>query len=144
MYAVWWLVISFGVLLLLSIISIVIGYNISEKTIYDADWLLFTGVQMSVITSIAFIITLLFAILMPLQARKEYNEYINTYELVQELYDNDKTLENAGLTLKVIELNQWLTSAKASNKTYGNWSMYCTIDLDNLEYIKLTNTKDTQ
>ena len=77
------------------------------------------------------------AIILPLQAKKEYTIYISTQEMVEEIYNENSTLENAGLTNKIIELNNWLTRARASKETYGNWSMYYNLNLNELDYIRL-------
>ena len=140
MYNVWWIFIGFASIIAVLLISmlIVIIYN---KIQYDDIYCAYIPISLAIsgIMLIGFVVSLAVAITNPLAAKKEYSEYIRTYELVEDIYDSNQTIENVGLTNKVIELNQWLASARADKETYGNWSIYYAIDLDNLEYIKLSN-----
>ena len=140
MYNIWWLVIAFAVSL--------IGCSIAIFFVdcdYYAGW--FIALIIGIIIGITgFATCLAVSIVNPLQAKKEYTEFIETQAMVEQVYNGDdyNQYENAGLNNKIIELNQWLASAKSDVKIYGNWSMYCTIDLNSLDYIKLVNTKDAQ
>lgn len=142
MWNLWWIVIAIAILTIIEtifVISVKIASNIDgiSYELYDfAIW--------SCLTYIISFIGVIMVILMlskQLEARTNYQEFIYTQQMVNEIYIGDEytQLENAGLNNKIIEINQWLTKAKASKKQLGNWSVYCTVDIDNLEYIKLKN-----
>lgn len=73
----------------------------------------------------------------------EYREFVETKQMVEDVYNGDYTqYENAGINIEIIELNKWLAHAKAEKQRFGDWSFYAGLDLDSLEYIKLTNIKE--
>lgn len=131
MYALWWIVIGVSILVPIGVVLQIVFWNNYDSCLGIVGLLLW-----SFAFAIAFIIGLV-ATILPIQAKEEYRKFVNTSEMVQEVYDAGQTLENAGLTAKVIELNSWLSDARVSQELYGNWSMYCNLDLDSLEYIKL-------
>lgn len=92
----------------------------------------------SVVLAFCLLITILIASINTVCTKNEYAEFIETQRLVQEVYNGDYgEYENVGLNNKIIELNQWLAQAKASKKQWGNWSPYCIVDVDSLDYIVL-------
>ena len=93
---------------------------------------------------VGLIVTLCFSIFAPLCAKQEYNQYIETYTMVEYVYDEKQDFENIKLTQTILELNTWLTNARADVKAYGNWSKYSVLDLDNLKYISLKGENNEQ
>jgi len=75
----------------------------------------------------------LFAIFNPIWANREYLEFENLRQVV--LAQNGTNFENFQLTQKIIDVNNWLVKAKASNMQWGNWSMYYQINFDEVEPI---------
>ena len=135
MYNLWYVVFALIPILIIGI-TLLISSNFTTSVEKEVA-LEGSGGGITVITIVALIILIGLAITLPLQAKQEYETYISTQEMVEEIYDEDSTLENAGLTNKIIELNNWLTKARASKEVYGNWSMYYLLDLESLDYIQL-------
>lgn len=136
MYNLWYIVIGSVPILILGIVLIICSKR--SWCSYDSEYTLELSGVIIIALAITLIITFIsLSICFPKMARQEYQTFINTQELVEEIYNEDSTLENAGLTNIIIDLNKWLAEAKASKEIYGNWSMYYALDLDNLEYIQL-------
>lgn len=138
MYICWWFAIaSFIVFVALLTTTIILDRR---------DRYSITAVPICIVlTGISFVICMTFAlvaILVPLKSKEEYNKYIETSEMVQQIYDEGHTLENVGLTQTVIELNTWLSEARANKKMYGAWSGYYNIDLDGLSYMTLKGAEN--
>lgn len=135
MYNLWYLVFACIPILIIGVI-LLISSNFTTS-IEKETTLTCSGGIITIITIAVLVILIGIAIILPLQAKKEYTIYISTQEMVEEIYNENSTLENAGLTNKIIELNNWLTRARASKETYGNWSMYYNLNLNELDYIRL-------
>lgn len=150
MYNLWWIVIGSGILILIGIVLLIITSNKKQK-LYDGWWQkqkLYNRwdtignfiIGFVINFSLCFIITLLISIILPLNAKREYKEYLYNKQMIEMTYNSEvKDFENAGINSKIIELNQWVVKVKASKAQYGNWSSYCVIDVDGLEYIQLKN-----
>lgn len=135
MYNLWYIVFTSIPILIIGILFLVIGCkNVLSRSGFTAS---LVGGFLTTIATVAIVLAGLLAIALPMIAREEYSTFINTKEMVEFIYEEDNALENAGLTSKIIELNNWLASAKASKEIYGDWSMYYFLDLDSLEYIQL-------
>lgn len=85
-----------------------------------------------------FVIVLFCAIFLPINANAKYIEFQETKIMVEQVYENATNTDNFAITQKVIDMNKWLAEAIASKETFGCFSSYCNIDLDNLEYIIIT------
>lgn len=70
-------------------------------------------------------------------ADTEYYQFIETKEMVEYMIDPEQELANVDLTSTITEMNEWLVDAKWSQIRWGNWSMYCRLDLSDLEYITM-------
>lgn len=135
MYNLWYVVFALIPILIIGI-ALLIASNFTLSV--DKEIALEgSGGFITIFTGAILVILIGLAIFLPLHAKQEYATYISTQEMVEEIYDEDSTLENAGLTNKIIELNNWLTKARASKEVYGDWSMYYLLDLENLDYIQL-------
>lgn len=96
-------------------------------------WIFFAGTLAT-----AFITSMLI-----IDTKQVYNEFIETQIMVEEVYNADfNQYENLGLNNKIIEMNEWLVNAKASKKQWGNWSYYCVVDVENLDYITLLDAQN--
>lgn len=142
MWNLWWIVIAIAILTIIEtifVISVKIASN-RDCTLCELDDFANWSCLIYIISSIGIIMGVLM-LSAQLEARRDYQEFVYTQQMVNEIYIGDEytQLENAGLNNKIIEINQWLTQAKASKKQFGNWSVYCTVDIDSLEYIKLKN-----
>lgn len=135
MFNLWYVCFAFIPILIIGI-GLLIASNFTTS-IEKETTLTCSGGIITIITIAMLVILIGTAIILPLQAKKEYTTYISTQEMVEEIYNENSTLENAGLTNKIIELNNWLTRARASKETYGNWSMYYNLNLNELDYIRL-------
>lgn len=131
MYNLWYFTIVFVVVTFVGIILWIIG---SKSWSFGLEGL---GMGLSLVGFVIFVMLLCLSIVLPLQAKQEYKEFVENQSMIEQIYEESNVNENIGLTQKVVELNQWLAKAKTSKDLYGNWSMYCNLNLEDLEYIKL-------
>jgi hypothetical protein len=83
-----------------------------------------------VIFSIAVFIFLLLIIINPLCVRAELVEWEEFTAIAEEVMTSSTNeMERAGIVNKMLEYNEWLAEARASQKLYGNWSSYYNFDL---------------
>lgn len=82
------------------------------------------------ILGIAVIVLLMWNIINPLCVRAELVEWEEFTTIAEEVMaSSTNELERAGTTNKVLEYNEWLAEARASQKLWGNWSSYYNFDL---------------
>ena len=133
MYNLWWITIAVAIIFVILIIVMIATHCDINENLKDIIEFGFT-----MVLGIALLILLGFSIENPIKATQEYYDFVETRTMVEQVYSGDYTeLENAGLNNAIIEVNKWLTKAKASKKQWGNWSMYYALDLDSLDYIVL-------
>jgi hypothetical protein len=77
-------------------------------------------------------------------AEREYAEFVATQEVFEQVYEAENELENIKLTEDLITMNQWLVQAKASKQTYGIFSRYYDLDVENLQPIGKRDRGDKQ
>lgn len=115
-------------------------HNLQDK--YDKDIPYYFWICFAICALIVFI-TIMVASALTIKTKQEYNQFIETQTMVEEVYNGDYTqYENLGLNNKIIELNQWLVNAKTSKKQWGNWSYYCVVDVESLNYITLLDAQN--
>ena len=68
-------------------------------------------------------------------AEREYEQFLATQDVFEQVYDAENELENIKLTETIIEMNHWLVEAKAGKKTYGYFSRYYFLNVEDLEPI---------
>ena len=68
-------------------------------------------------------------------AEEEYEQFLATQDVFEQVYVAENELENIKLTETIIEMNHWLVEAKASKKTYGCFSRYYYLNVEDLEPI---------
>ena len=68
-------------------------------------------------------------------AEEEYEQFLATQDVFEQVYVAENELENIKLTETIIEMNHWLVEAKASKKTYGCLSRYYYLNVEDLEPI---------
>ena len=68
-------------------------------------------------------------------AEADYEQFLATQDVFEQVYVAENELENIKLTETIIEMNQWLVKAKASKKTYGCFSRYYYLNVEDLEPI---------
>lgn len=118
------------VLIGLAILSIV-GLIVSDKC--WIDWLMPASL-IALISSVVFVIV---PIVCRCEARADIIQFEETREVVMVSVESGTDLENVGITQSVISCNNWLANAKASVKTFGIWSRYYGLGVEDIEYIKL-------
>lgn len=130
MYNLWWIAIAFAII---SVICIIVAFTLHGLGI-DISIIMFSFCFISVVIAACCCIGAAFN---TREAKLELQEFKNTYEMAQEMFQNGGDLERAGISGKAIEINQWLAKARADIEIRGNWSKYCTLNLASIEYIKL-------
>jgi hypothetical protein len=87
----------------------------------------------SVIFAILFIAVFIFLminILNPLLVRTELTQWEEFTIIAEEVMTSSTNeIERAGVVNKMLEYNEWLADARASQKLWGNWSSYYNFDL---------------
>lgn len=83
-----------------------------------------------VILCIAVFVFLLVSIINPLCVRTELAEWEEFITIAEEVMaSSTNEIERAGIVNKMLEYNEWLAEARASQKLWGNWSSYYNFDL---------------
>jgi hypothetical protein len=100
------------------IILSVAGGVICCKTYFE-----FTGGLTSVVGGLAALIVLLACIVQSVSVPKEMAQFSRQKQYIESHVVAD-AVENAALTSKKIELNEWLYSAQYKNENWGGWSFY--------------------
>lgn len=90
-----------------------------------------------VISAFVLVIFMLCAIFIPLECQAAAARWTEFAPMVEQLINSGSDLSNIAITPKIIEYNDWLASARASQNTYGIFSPYYNIDLSHLEYIRV-------
>lgn len=143
MYNLWWVVIGVGILTIFGTVFTIISNRKENEHHSLPCWEIMFGISLvfTIICGGALLCMIPLSIAMPLEAKKEYKEYLYNRQMIEMVYSSGGYMdhENVGLNSKIIEVNQWVSQVKASKAQYGNWSKYCVIDVDGLEYILLDN-----
>ena len=143
MYNLWWVLIGLGILTILGIVFTIICNRKESEYHSLACWeiMFYISLVFTIVCGIALLCIIPLSIELPLKAKREYKEYLYNRQMIEMMYNSGGNIDfkNVGLNNKIIEVNQWVSQAKASKAQYGNWSKYCVIDVDGLEYILLDN-----
>lgn len=82
------------------------------------------------ILCIAVVVFLMWSICDPLSVRIELAEWEEFTTIAEEVMaSSTNEMERAGIVNKILEYNEWLADARASQKLWGNWSSYYNFDL---------------
>ena len=83
-----------------------------------------------IILCFAIFVFLMWSIIDPLHVRTELAEWEEFTAIAEEIMaSSTNELERAGIVNKMLEYNEWLADARASQKLWGNWSSYYNFDL---------------
>ena len=132
MYGWWYLVIASGVLIGVGIFLWSHGYWCMDNAI---EWGF--GIALIIIFFAAFLISIVLAISDPISAKREYLEFIEQKAIIEQVIESGDVYDNISISQSVIEANKWLAKAKASKKSYGCFSKYYKIDLDDIDPINI-------
>lgn len=76
------------------------------------------------------VIFLLISIINPLCVRAELANWEEFSAIAEEtLASTTNDIQEAGVVNKILEYNEWLAKARASQRLYGNWSSYWNVEL---------------
>lgn len=107
-------------------------------------WLKFSNVSLEVpayiigwLIIIATIVLIFVAIFVPMEAAREVAYWSEFAPMVENTMLGSDSLQDIGITEKIVEYNSWLAKARSSQEIYKNFSSYYRIDLSTLEYIKI-------
>lgn len=123
MYGIWFIAILFAVLSIGMIIFMIydkhnfIHYKRNKVACLVALLVLMTIVSIT-------------AIAMPIQAKKEYVKFVGMKEMLE-----NSTFDNFSTDYAILELNEWLATARADKEAKGCFSKYYYLDLEALEPI---------
>ena len=95
----------------------------------------FIGWIISIIMGMVLLVLVPLSIFIPLEAQREASYFSAQREYVELAVENGTDLENVAITHTIIEQNEWLACAKASKASYGVFSRYYNVNLDELEPI---------
>lgn len=60
-------------------------------------------------------------------------------EMVQGVVDSGNAITNRDMTKQIVDYNKWLVDARADQQVKGKWSLWHDIDLSGFSYIDLSN-----
>lgn len=66
-------------------------------------------------------------------AEREYEQFLATQDVFEQVYVAENEFENIKLTETIIAMNRWMVRAKAGKKTYGCFSQYYFLNVEDLE-----------
>jgi hypothetical protein len=82
------------------------------------------------ILCIAVFVFLIWSICEPLSVRIELTQWKEFTAIAEQVMaSSTNEMERAGVVNKILEYNEWLADARASQKLLGNWSSYYNVDL---------------
>lgn len=125
MFGLWWFFI--GAVILASALFIIASKQ------WDGDVMWFLGGVATFAAAILFVC----CIAIPISARREITEFQYTKEMVGQVVASGSDYENIALSGKVIEMNVWLSEAKARKDVLGGLCAYDQKALDALTPITL-------
>lgn len=107
-------------------------YDLLHDRYDDSEYI---GWGITIFSGAIAITFLLCSIFCPLAGKREANYFVAQKEYVELAVENGEPLENIAITQTIINQNTWLANAKASKATYGCFSKYYNVNLDDLEPI---------
>lgn len=129
MFGFWYFTIGCGIIFVIGIVLLVIDRVFQ-------GWKFLLGLLSALVDGVLFLAFLSISILVPMKARKEYNQFLEQQIVIEELIESGTDYDNISVTQSLISANEWLVGAKASKKTYGCFSAYFYIDLEALKPIE--------
>lgn len=94
-----------------------------------SDWEMLRGVIFTILCIVVFVF-LMWSIINPLHVRTELAEWEEFTAIAEEVMTSSTNeVERAGIVNRMLEYNEWLADARASQKLWGNWSSYYNFDL---------------
>lgn len=130
MYGFWYLVIAVA---FLGLIGLVIMFATQDM---ESEAPFYMGATFCSIGIVCLLIFIPLSIVNPIQAKKEIQTFYEQKQIIEEVIDTSEDLDNVSLTQTIIEMNKWLSEAKASIKTYGCFSKYWNKDVESIEPIR--------
>ena len=101
-------------------VGVIITVLSLRKCSIDSSWVPFASGMVGIIIVMLSILVILFGVLQVPQSINNFTKqkaYIETHEA-------KNPVEDAALTSKKIELNEWLYDAQCSKSRFGSWSFY--------------------
>ena len=86
-------------------------------------------VPLSFLVGIILFVFLLLAIFNPILARTELVKWEEFAVIAEETLESASQTEKYAIASKILEYNEWIADARASQRIWGNWSSYYNIEL---------------
>ena len=106
-------------IIVLIVSSIAIGVSVRASIKNDSDFGFFAGL----VGILASVISLMVILAGVLQTPQSINNFTKQKSYI-EMHEAKNAVEDAALTSKKIELNEWLYDAQCSKSRFGGWSFY--------------------
>ena len=139
MFNLWWIIIGFGLIAVISgiIITVEVIFSKSLEEMFSKKVIIIfkIGLFASCITIALIVVT---KTIMFYVDGKQKDFFETRSQVLYGDYESLNDIKKVELINKIIDANNWLEQAKESNARYGNWSIYCNINVDALEYITLS------
>ena len=84
---------------------------------------------LSFVAGLVLFVFLLFAIFNPILARTELVKWEEFAIIAEETLESASQTEKYTIASKILEYNEWIADARASQRIWGNWSSYYNIEL---------------
>jgi hypothetical protein len=119
----WWIIL--GVLVVAAVVFFIVNYND-----YCAEWPYACGA----ISAVLAVLVLVVCVVLCTSAPIEIEQFEKTKAYVEN-HISSYPLEDAAITSKKIELNQWLFEAQTRKSAFGAWSFYpeSVLDMEPIE-----------
>lgn len=123
MYGIWFIAILFAVLSIGMIIFMI--YDKHNLIHYKRNKIACLVALLALMAIVSIV-----AIATPIQAKKEYIKFVEMKEILENSEFEDFSTDNT-----ILELNEWLATARADKEAKGCFSKYYYLDLEALEPI---------
>jgi hypothetical protein len=84
---------------------------------------------LSFVAGLVLFVFLLLAIINPIAVRTELVEWEEFAVIAKETLESASQTEKYAIASKILEYNEWIADARASQRIWGNWSAYYNIEL---------------
>lgn len=140
-----WIFVIIGAALSLGWIGIgVVSYREEHKDATYPEWVYRLITIPTVLGNIMLVAFLIACPIIEARTRVQYNELLETSQMIERVIDNGEDLENIGITQTIIDYNKNIARIKASKKSWGYWSPWYKYDVEKLQYVRVPIEKQIE
>ncbi|MEG1608340.1 MAG: hypothetical protein RR348_00585 [Clostridia bacterium] len=110
----WYVVIGLGVMFIFGVVLMIVDRG-------WVGWKLFLGLVLSIFSFVCLTCISVGVIELTAKSNSELSAFVQQKQYIEEVVPTLAVTDNYAITMKKIELNQWLFENKNIRKIYGNW-----------------------